>query len=98
MPINARHGSPMRLRTVILGTVGALLMGVTASAFEIVSLAGYSGEEIFMKYCAACHGNTGRGNGPVARSLKIAVPDLTAISRHYGGFPTTLVREVIDGR
>lgn len=88
----------MRLRTVILATVGVLLTGFTASAFEIESLAKYSGEEIFAKYCAACHGNMGRGNGPVARTLKIAVPDLTAISRHYGGFPTTLVREVIDGR
>ena len=87
----------MRLRNVMLGAVG-VLTAFSVSAFEREPLGNFSGEEIFMKYCAACHGSTGRGNGPVAHSLKIAVPDLTAISRHYGGFPAMLVREVIDGR
>lgn len=87
----------MRLRNVMLGAVG-VLAAFSVSAFEREPLGNFSGEEIFMKYCAACHGSTGRGTGPVARSLKIAVPDLTAISRHYGGFPAMLVREVIDGR
>jgi mono/diheme cytochrome c family protein len=88
----------IRIGTVILGVGGALLAGFGAFAFEAVTLADYSGEEIFMKYCAACHGESGRGDGPVAQSLEAAVPDLTAISRRYGEFPTTLVRDTIDGR
>jgi mono/diheme cytochrome c family protein len=88
----------MNLRTAMLATAGVLAATVNAYAFEATTLADYSGEEIFLRYCAACHGDMGRGNGPVARSLKIPAPDLTAISRHYGGFPTALVRGVIDGR
>jgi len=88
----------MRIRTVILCVGSALLASFGASAFEAVTLADYSGEEIFMKYCVACHGESGRGDGPVAPGLATMVPDLTAISRRYGEFPTTLVRDTIDGR
>jgi hypothetical protein len=94
----SRRSAPLRFRNVMLRTAGILLAGLCVSAFETAPLGSFSGEELFVKYCAACHGTTGRGNGPVARSLKIAVPDLAAISRHYGGFPTALVRSVIDGR
>lgn len=76
----------------------ALLVGYGASAFDAVSLADYSGEEIFARFCASCHGDTAHGNGPVARSLGVMVPDLTKIAQHYGGFPTQLVRDTIDGR
>jgi mono/diheme cytochrome c family protein len=58
-----------------------------------------SGPELFARYCAACHGNEGRGNGPVASTLNKRVPDLTVLARDRGGeFPTLTVRETIDGR
>jgi hypothetical protein len=38
------------------------------------------------------------GDGPVSRSLSIAVPDLTRIESRYGEFPAGLIRDVIDGR
>ena len=84
----------MRARTMVFGVSAALVAAFGASAFEAVTLADYSGEEIFMKYCAACHGESGRGDGPVAAGLATTVPDLTAISRHYGGFPTQVVRDI----
>ncbi len=88
----------MGLRTIGIVAATAISAVYGVSAFEAVTLADYSGEEIFMKYCAACHGESGRGDGPVARGLATAVPDLTAITRRYGGFPTTVVRDTIDGR
>ena len=88
----------MRNRTVTIGLAAALLASIGASAFEAVTLADYSGEEIFLKYCSACHGESGRGDGPVARGLVTAVPDLTAISRRYGEFPAMLIADTIDGR
>jgi mono/diheme cytochrome c family protein len=88
----------MRNRTVAIGLGAALLASIGASAFEAVSLADYSGEEIFLNYCAACHGESARGDGPVARSLATAVPDLTAITRRYGEFPSMLIADTIDGR
>jgi mono/diheme cytochrome c family protein len=83
--------------------VGAVLavaasMWSSASAFEAVTLADYSGVELFQRFCASCHGTSAHGDGPVARSLNTVVPDLTTISRRYGGFPAALLRETIDGR
>ena len=39
-----------------------------------------SGQEMFMSYCAPCHGKEGKGNGPAAGALKISPIDLTALA------------------
>jgi Cytochrome c len=58
-----------------------------------------SGAELYQAFCASCHGPKARGNGPVAKSLRVKVPDLTRIAyRHDGQFPVELVARVIDGR
>ena len=88
----------MRIRTAAIGVAAAMLATIGAAAFEAVTLADYSGEEIFVKYCAACHGESGRGDGPVARGLLTAVPDLTSISSRYGEFPAMQIADTIDGR
>ena len=42
-----------------------------------------SGQALFTKTCAACHGKTGIGNGPKAKSLKTTVGDFSkAISQN----------------
>jgi mono/diheme cytochrome c family protein len=59
----------------------------------------YSGEETFMRYCAACHGESGTGDGPVAAGLPITVPDLTRLQQRNGdSFKADLLRKIIDGR
>ncbi len=88
----------MKIGRIGVVAAAALLTGYGASAFEAVSLADYSGEEIFGRFCASCHGEMAHGDGPVARSLGVMVPDLTRISQRYGGFPTNLIRDAIDGR
>lgn len=85
------------MKRALLGCV-ILLSAASAPSFEAVTLADYTGAELFQRFCASCHGETGRGDGPVARSLAVAVPDLTGISRRYGGFPAARIRETIDGR
>ena len=75
-----------------------LVVSSGAAAFDAVTLADYSGEELFERFCASCHGESGRGDGPVARGLSVKVPDLTRISERYGEFPTMLIRDTIDGR
>ena len=52
---------------LILGLCG--LAGGTAFAFEAVTLEDYSGEEIYMRFCASCHGSEGQGDGPVFDSV-----------------------------
>ncbi len=57
------------------------------------------GRQVFMTYCATCHGAEGRGGGPVASQLRKDVPDLTQFAVRNGGmFPSVRVREIIDGR
>jgi len=42
----------------------------------------------FQKNCAACHGMSGKGDGPLLEFLRETPPDLTLISkRHNGVFP-----------
>jgi mono/diheme cytochrome c family protein len=74
------------------------LAAFAARAFEATTLADYSGEELFGRFCASCHGESGRGDGPVAAGLRVAVADLTTISERYGDFPAGRIRETIDGR
>jgi mono/diheme cytochrome c family protein len=54
------------------------------------------GATIFRNNCAACHGLEGRGDGPVSKTLKRKVSDLTGLSVRNGGtFPVIHVRTAI---
>jgi mono/diheme cytochrome c family protein len=85
-------------RRIAISAALAAALACSAQAFEAVTLADYSGAEMFERFCASCHGESGRGDGPVAPTLASAVPDLTMISRRYGEFPAARIRETIDGR
>jgi len=56
------------------------------------------GAALFRAYCAACHGASGRGDGPMAGQLRRIPPNLTTFATRNGGvFPAERVRQVIDG-
>ena len=40
-----------------------------------------AGEVIYLRYCAACHGRTMKGDGPVASGLKNFPGDLTTLTQ-----------------
>ena len=47
------------------------------------------GKLAYKDYCSACHGVTGKGDGPVADELKTPPPDLTMLAKNNNGeFPT----------
>lgn len=57
-----------------------------------------SGGDLFRFYCATCHGREGKGDGPVASSLRTPPADLTRIAaRHGGHFPSEEIRRFIAG-
>ena len=57
------------------------------------------GKREFLRSCAACHGESARGDGLVAGLLLVKPPDLTSIrKRHDGKFPASWVYRIIDGR
>lgn len=56
------------------------------------------GKAMFHEYCAVCHGENGKGNGPAADALKKAPADLTQVTRKNGGtFPEIKVQRMIAG-
>ena len=82
-------------------TVACLfVVGVSCSAAgQTPSEAIESGQETYVFYCAACHGRTGKGDGPVVPTLKAAPPDLTTFAKRRGGrFPEADVTAFIVGR
>jgi len=57
-----------------------------------------SGKEMFMAYCAACHGKDAKGDGPAAAALKQAPADLTMLAKTSGGkYPALKVTSVLRG-
>ena len=52
----------------------------------------------YTRYCSACHGYDGKGNGPVAMWLTAKPTDLTQLAKNAGGeFPMMKVIQSIDG-
>jgi mono/diheme cytochrome c family protein len=93
-------GGPVQRRVPMLILV--LLASVVISSSAQIKNQGQlpirpvDGAGVFRNYCAACHGVDGRGDGPVAKALKSAVPDLTRLSqRNDGVFPAVHVRNTI---
>ncbi len=58
-----------------------------------------SGEEMYVAYCASCHGKDGKGNGPAAPALKQAPSDLTCLTSTARDkqFPELHVQQAIRG-
>ena len=56
-----------------------------------------SGKAMFTSYCAACHGPSGKGDGPAASEMKTAPTDLTQLAKKNDGkFPTDHVRSILE--
>jgi len=84
---------------------GALLLVVFATGTKVKLAANNvqtetpdiaSGKKTYVEYCAACHGDDGKGMGPAASALKTPPPDLTTLAkRHAGKFPDDYVAEIV---
>ncbi|MGD0227449.1 MAG: cytochrome c [Terriglobia bacterium] len=57
-----------------------------------------SGKEMYLAYCATCHGKEGKGDGPAASALKVPPADLTTLSkRNKGEFPSARFTNLLNG-
>ncbi|MGS4947808.1 c-type cytochrome [Meridianimarinicoccus sp. RP-17] len=71
----------------------ALCLAASAAAAD------ETGRQEYMNYCASCHGESGMGDGEIARYLNVDTPSLTTLSAQNDGvFPLLEVIHVIDGR
>lgn len=85
----------MKLRLALI----PLLLASPSFGQDIITGDAMEGAEIFATYCAACHGDEGRGDGRMGPVLSIQPPDLTALAASNDGvFPVETTVFQIDGR
>jgi hypothetical protein len=75
-----------------------------ASALAAFSTCGFAqdidlGKMNYESNSAACHGQSGKGDGPVSVELRAKPTDLTLIAKRNGGvFPAEVLYQIIDGK
>jgi mono/diheme cytochrome c family protein len=93
--------SPWPLRSSCGMLAGVLLCTAPAwaePAWAANPQAVNAGKTLYIKYCATCHGHDGKGDGPLAGTLKTKPTDLTLLAKKNGGkFPYMEVLDIIDG-
>jgi mono/diheme cytochrome c family protein len=96
------------VRTVLVAAVLAIVPGVgwaqadkpapTIKREAAKPTSSSDGAQMFASYCAACHGKTGKGDGPAAAALKVRPADLTQLKKNHGGtYSTKDFEEKING-
>lgn len=86
--------------SVAIAALAAIpILATVSSTARAQQRDGFDGRSIYRTYCAVCHGEGAKGDGPLAASLKVRPPDLTQFSKkHDGAFPRELVLRIVDGR
>ena len=57
------------------------------------------GHTLYLRYCGACHGPAGKGDGIAGTFMRPKPKDLTLIAKEHGGtFPFEETVTIIDGR
>lgn len=57
------------------------------------------GKMVYKSSCGACHGEDGKGNGPLSAELKSKPSDLSVLAKNNNGvFPVEAMYEIIDAR
>ena len=86
------------MMTRVQATVCAVVSGAVC-LFATIGAADEIGRAEYMNSCAACHGEGGLGDGPLAELMTVDLPDLTQIkAQNDGVFPTLKVIHIVDGR
>lgn len=81
---------------VIAACIGAAAQQNRKMTMNVDKVPAADGRQSYMNYCASCHGSDGKGNGPVAASLKVAPNDLTLLSKNnHGKYPSHRIAAVL---
>ena len=91
-------GRSQARRAIVVGGLSFTVL-LLASGAQAQPTSGESGDYLFRNYCAVCHGESGKGNGPLAESMRSRPANLTEIAkRNKGVFPRDMIYRTIDGR
>lgn len=104
--------SMMSIRNLVVVVTAVFVLTCTVAAQEktqappakvikhvpVKTISPASGKEMYMSYCAVCHGTDGKGGGPAASALKAAPTNLTLLSKtNEGKYPALKVAASIRG-
>jgi len=79
--------------------IASLLLVAALGSANAVAQEPPSGARLYANHCAACHGEFGEGDGPVASAMRVTMPNLRSLAMRNGGtFPLEDVRAYVDGR
>jgi hypothetical protein len=85
----------MKSAAIAVALLGAAIL---APGTAVAQQSADFGKREYNAACAACHGATGRGDGPYAGIVDSRIADLTTLAkRNNGVFPFQRVYEYIDG-
>ena len=85
----------MTRTTTVLGLATLVLLGRPVNAAESES----PGRVLYLRYCGACHGPNGKGDGVAGTFMRPKPIDLTQLATRNGGqFPFEETIRIIDGR
>jgi mono/diheme cytochrome c family protein len=89
-----------RIRTIVFSAIVLMTAADLTPAQNRAPKQDYnSGEYLCRTFCASCHGESLRGDGPAAPTLRQPATDLTQLAARAGGtFPRDQVTRIIDGR
>jgi mono/diheme cytochrome c family protein len=75
----------------------AWLVAAAAGETEGADRASDKGKTVYLRYCVSCHGQGARGDGPLAKDLRVAVADLTTLAaRNAGHYPSERIQKTIE--
>jgi cbb3-type cytochrome c oxidase subunit III len=82
------------MKNIIHSAVLMTLLVVSAPEVSANPPLAYEGRRLYVSYCQLCHGTGGKGDGPLARSMKISMADLTTTVRSRSD---TILTKIITG-
>jgi cbb3-type cytochrome c oxidase subunit III len=82
------------MKNVIHAVVLLTLLAVSAPEVSANPPAAYEGRRLYVSYCQLCHGTAGKGDGPLAKVIKISPADLTTTVRSRS---ETILTKIITG-
>ena len=89
----------MKALAISAACLVVLSRALTAGAQSASAGQMMAGQGDFHQYCSACHGEQGKGDGPIASSLRRHPANLTELARRNDGtFPADQVARIVDGR
>jgi mono/diheme cytochrome c family protein len=96
-PAPVQSSCGRRVVAAALASAGLLAVaGPVGAQTKLDARAAAEGGTTYVRYCVSCHGPKGKGDGPLAKDLRVSVPDLTTLTARNGGkFPYDRVVRII---